>query len=1223
MILEENRLNSFFKYALITSRPGIKNKPLNCFELEMIGFGELEKEKYIENYFDEKQNKIEILKKVLKKNTNLNSSVSIPLYLEMVCMMSYVEKGDGGVFNEKTKTGEIYQNIIDQILEINISKEKFPTIKHSYMGDIEKLIFLMKNLILAISFYSFENKIFFIPIKLVKTLSRSFLQSPNNFDVTTFNYEESSQLSSSSLSLSLQNFSISDNTVFGVDDSFEIISKCGLFRVVGEYIHFIHFSIHEFLASLFISHNILHNQQKNSKYIIEYLEKENQNFIETSTLPIFLSFHFRNYNNSSFNILEILFKQYLNHKFYFNYKLKSICKKIGECFNEMEGKESNPLILEFLENFKKNKEKWKHNLLFQFSSNLSLIKYFLQNKKLNKNIEDADFLHLACENENISNEVIEYLLENKSDVNKKCNNAYPIHFLLGNPNNNCSLESLKLLMDNKADLNVVDDFKVSPFGRAVHFRYPIKILECLINSKSDINHRDKNGSTPLHSACFVNNHFFKSEEKSLEIIKFLIVNKSDLNITLKSINVGDTPFEVLFHKNNKKHLLSEVIKFMLEKKIDLRDDNKTEIESVSLFKYLTAYQSITYQMIQTFLKSKSFEDLNKNVKNEKLNYFEKVEDLIKNKGDLNSIDNLVDSTPLHIASFCENISTNTLKYLIENKSEINSLDIFGETPLHSIFRSSCFNSPLTANLNFDGNSSLFKNNLETISSRNKNENVSIEKIKFLIENKSNINSQNKYGDTPLHLACRNENISIEKMKHLIENKSDINSENKTGSTPLHLACKNENISYEMIKLLLDNKANPNLKNNIYQTFPFLHACKNKRVSIEILRCMLENKADLNIGNDVGISSLSCVFIAQSNSFEITKYLIDNKANLNLPKDNGKKVDFQPIHTAVTKNVSLEIIKYMVENKANINEPDVSDKIPLYSSCKHNNEEVIKYLVEQKSDINHRSSKIIETATQYCTPQIVEYLKKNSSSICFHFLFFGCENQNCNRSHKIEECHLNQNDPHFLTEINNILLQQNKKICLHQFENKNCNRKENCRKSHSFFLEHLSETENNNFKNFRIISNNHNSLSFQSSNEQINPTDTLEIISNNHNSTPTNSLDEQSNPTPSARRIIKIIKSRNSEAKKNLCFHFLFFGCKNQNCNKSHKIEECHLNQNDPHFLTEINNILLQQNKKICLHQFENKNCNYKENCRKSHSFFLEHLSETENNNFKYFRKHKK
>ena len=110
--------------------------------------------------------------------------MNVAIYLEMICMM--VNNQKSFILNENFKMGEIYQNIIDQILEINIRKERFLKIEQKYMNDIEKVINLMKNLISKIAFYSYQRKLFFIDKKTITSIRGSFLESPQTFEITQF-----------------------------------------------------------------------------------------------------------------------------------------------------------------------------------------------------------------------------------------------------------------------------------------------------------------------------------------------------------------------------------------------------------------------------------------------------------------------------------------------------------------------------------------------------------------------------------------------------------------------------------------------------------------------------------------------------------------------------------------------------------------------------------------------------------------------------------------------------------------------------------------------------------------------------------------------------------------------------------------------------------------------------------------------------------------------------
>ena len=72
---------------------------------------------------------------------------------------------------------------------------------------------------------------------------------------------------------------------------------------------------------------------------------------------------------------------------------------------------------------------------------------------------------------------------------------------------------------------------------------------------------------------------------------------------------------------------------------------------------------------------------------------------------------------------------------------------------------------------------------------------------YLIKQGSNLNSQNKYKNTPLHLSILAENINA--VKVLLEKNADMEIKNKQGYTPFQMALKKKN--NEIIKLFVEKK----------------------------------------------------------------------------------------------------------------------------------------------------------------------------------------------------------------------------------------------------------------------------------------------------------------------------------------------------------------------------------------------------------------------------------
>ena len=88
--------------------------------------------------------------------------------------------------------------------------------------------------------------------------------------------------------------------------------------------------------------------------------------------------------------------------------------------------------------------------------------------------------------------------------------------------------------------------------------------------------------------------------------------------------------------------------------------------------------------------------------------------------------------------------------------------------------------------------------------------------------------------TPLHYACLNGNYKITKL--LLENKANVNAQNKLLKTPLHLAAQFDPDQFDeseqveeglkIVKLLLEYNADPNIL-NAQRKLPLDCACDNR------------------------------------------------------------------------------------------------------------------------------------------------------------------------------------------------------------------------------------------------------------------------------------------------------------------------------------------------------------------------------------------------------------
>ena len=134
-----------------------------------------------------------------------------------------------------------------------------------------------------------------------------------------------------------------------------------------------------------------------------------------------------------------------------------------------------------------------------------------------KLIQTTPLINLACKNEQLEIEIIQLLIEKKADLNlkDKDGNGALLNLM---KNNSAQLKTLELLLENKADPNQSNSEDNQPIHLAcIHKKK--EFINALISHKSELNHRNKNNTTPLFISL-----------NDLEIFRILLGNKADPNI---------------------------------------------------------------------------------------------------------------------------------------------------------------------------------------------------------------------------------------------------------------------------------------------------------------------------------------------------------------------------------------------------------------------------------------------------------------------------------------------------------------------------------------------------------------------------------------------------------------------------------------------------------------------------------------------------------------------
>jgi ankyrin repeat protein len=330
--------------------------------------------------------------------------------------------------------------------------------------------------------------------------------------------------------------------------------------------------------------------------------------------------------------------------------------------------------------------------------------------------------------------------------------------------------------------------------------------------------------------------------------------------------------------------------------------------------------------------------------------------------DMNGVNKTKD-TSLHLALYGEKWE---LAEEILNRFEnydVNSTNSLGETPLH-----------LAAKLNCK--KGLFKKILNRTNSKKVNkvdgngctalhyaiENKFKTKVEELVNHKDvDVNIQNTEDYyTALHLASMWPNIPADLFQMILEKSNDINTQDIYGSTALHLAIFHK--SKTVVKELLNHK-DVDVNANNDKILPLHLACIFENVPMDLFNLILEKSDDINAQDKRGWTALHWAILTKSEN-KVKELLKHEKVDVNV-NYNLTVLHLASLWTKIPFNLFDIILKRSTSDTINArteNGRDTALTWAILLKCKTHVEQLLKH---KDVDVNVKN-KDHETALSYAS-----------------------------------------------------------------------------------------------------------------------------------------------------------------------------------------------------------------------------------------------------------------
>ncbi|XP_065565875.1 putative ankyrin repeat protein RF_0381 [Artemia franciscana] len=280
--------------------------------------------------------------------------------------------------------------------------------------------------------------------------------------------------------------------------------------------------------------------------------------------------------------------------------------------------------------------------------------------------------------------------------------------------------------------------------------------------------------------------------------------------------------------------------------------------------------------------------------------------LISNRTNVNIL-NLFHDTPLH---FGAKGKLGVCKLLISNGANVNALNKLNQTPLH-----------YAAELG------------------------KVATCKFLISKGANINALDHLNNTALHFSAQQGKVNVCRL--LVSHGARINCVSNYGFTPLHALWISAQRRY--IYESCENKfTGVQRKRYIYDYHhPLLKSEEAKKRKLSVCMMLISNGANVNALNCLNETPLDLA--AMLGYVDICKLLISHGTNIKA-SNNVKRWKPPPLNCAAGDGY-IAICDLLISNGANIHLLDVGEKTPLHCAASRGKVAVCRLLISKGANVN--------------------------------------------------------------------------------------------------------------------------------------------------------------------------------------------------------------------------------------------------------------------------------